>query len=380
MQSSLEEIRGVKFLYLRERDPYERGRAHGSLLREEIRAQAEDVSSYVRDRLGRVYGRVFIRMAMRKANRLRKSFSPAEESEMKGIAEGSDLSFSWVLLFNSIYEIAISFRDTFVGCSFFAAPWKESEKVVIGKTIDLYFEKEVTDFITKRKTVFVYRNGGRTPYLAPSLPGCLATDSVITEEGTLFAVNDGGGAHKEVDFTKTPIVSIVRDLPKVSPKARIWLSALKKVKTIRPFACLLSGGEKTNTYLLEMCQGDCFVGRMNGIVVNTNHFLSPEMREKWYVENYEEHREYRGTLQRRKNIEKKIGGSISSLEEALEVMEIHEKTFDPKKGSVANKGTVQAFVFHPSENKILFPAGEVVPVTFYGKWHEFSFDKIFERL
>lgn len=381
MESSLEEIEGVKFLFLREADPYKRGLAHGSLLKEEIRGQAGDVSSYIYDKLGRAQGKIFTEIAFRKALRLKNNFSPQEIREMEGISEGSGLSLRWILLFNSVYEIAISFRSTFVGCSFFAVPFRGGEEVVIGKTIDLYFEKKVTEFMTKRRVIFVYGdNGSASSYIAPSLPGLLATDSIVTEEGTLFAVNDGGGAHKGVDFSNTPIVSIVRDLAKIESKARIWLSALKRMKSIRPFACLLSDGRAQNTFLVEMCQGDYFVKRMEEVVINTNHFTSEEMKEKWYLKNYEAHKEYKVTLKRMDNIKKMVETGISSFDEAIEVLKIHENTFSPEKGSVSNKGTVQGFVTHLGRRKIFFPAGEVVPVTFYGSWKEFSLDEIFEKV
>ncbi len=84
----------------------------------------------------------------------------------------------------------------------------------------------------------------------------MATDSVITEKGTIFAVNDGGGAHKNINFDRKPIVSIAWSLAQLHSKSRVWLEALKKTSSIRPFACLVSDGRRNNTFLIEMFHGD----------------------------------------------------------------------------------------------------------------------------
>lgn len=365
-------------MFLREKDPYKRGFAHGSFLREEIEDETDFITHYVQNKLGWASAKFFMKIVFRKTNNLKKEYTTDEIEEMKGISEGSGVALEWVLLFNSIYEIAIAFRSTFVGCSFFAAPFKKTENVLIGKTTDLYFEKKVTEFISKRRFIAVYDNNElQNKFIAPSLPGLLITDSVITKKGTLFAVNDGGGAHKGFDFDNTPIVSIAWGLTKLASNSRIWLKALKKVSSIRPFACLVSDGERQNTFLVEMCQGDYFVERMNGVLVNTNHFVSEEMKNKWYVKNYENHKEYNATLKRGENIKKEIKDGVSSTEEAIKIMKIHEKTFSPRRGSVSNNGTVQGFIYIPQERKILFPAGNKVPVTFNGEWQEFFLDEIF---
>ncbi len=158
MKSCFREIKGVRFLFLRENDAYKRGLAHGSLLRDEIQDQAGDILEYVQSKIGRASSKVFMKIVFKRARSLKKEFSPQELREMEGISQGSGLPLSWILLFNSIYEIAISFRNNFVACSFFAAPWKGTEDVVIGKTIDLYFEKKVTQFITKRRFIAVYQS------------------------------------------------------------------------------------------------------------------------------------------------------------------------------------------------------------------------------
>ncbi len=115
---------------------------------------------------------------------------------------------------------------------------------------------------------------------------------------------------------------------------------------------------------------------MDGNIINTNHFVSQEMKEKWYVNNYKERKEYKVTVERAKNIENKIKKGINSLNEAVETIKIHEQTFDPALGSVSNDGTVQGFVYLPVERKILFPSGDEVPPTFYGTWQEFELDEI----
>ncbi len=377
MKSSFQEIKGVRFLFLRENDAYERGFAHGSLLKNEIKDQAGDILEYVQSKIGRASGKIFMRIVFKKAKKLRKQFSSEELREMEGISQGSGLPLSWIVLFNSIYEIAISFRNNFVACSFFAAPWKGTEKVVIGKTIDLYFEKKVTEFITKRRFIAVYQSKTlNNKFIAPSLPGLLVTDSVVTEKGTVFAVNDGGGAHKNIDFDRKPIVSIAWSLAQLESQSRVWLEALKKTGSIRPFACLVSDGQRNNTFLIEMCQGDYFVKRMDENIINTNHFVSQKMKEKWYVSNYKQRKEYKVTIKRGESIKNKIEKGISSLEEAVETIKIHERTFDPALGSVSNNGTVQGFIYLPCERKILFPSGDKVPPTFYGAWKEFDLNEI----
>ena len=72
-------------------------------------------------------------------------------------------------------------------------------------------------------------------------------------------------------------------------------------------------------------------------------------------------------------------GEFSNFKDVIDILKIHEKTFDINKGSISNSRTVQSLVYFSKKKKLIIPNGIKVPVTLTGKWIEFNLDEIFNH-
>ncbi|MBD3156022.1 MAG: hypothetical protein GF368_05215 [Candidatus Aenigmarchaeota archaeon] len=371
---------GIRFVYLSGDSPYEIGYSHGRLLKEEIGEFIEKIKNLIKGEFGGFLGTIILKFLIFRINLLKKKIPPDVLEEMRGIADGSGQDLKWIITSNEGYEVFVSLQGLLglYRCSFFAAPWKDSDYTVIGKTTDLTNYSPLSDIFSKKRVVFIYDYkwlGKKVINL--SFPMCLSGDTSILEDGSMCAFNDGGWA-SGINFRDLPVFIITKQASKVSKNASDLLGNIKKYKTMKPYVYLISDGTKENSFLVEACEGDYFVKKFDGRLINTNHFESEEMRKKHYKKGYENDILYTNTFERYNNLKNNVK-EFSNLKEAIEVLKIHEDTFKIDNGSISNLGTVQAYVYFPRERKLLIPDGQKAPVTLNSKWVDFSLDEIFNH-
>lgn len=372
---------GIKFVYLTGDSPYEIGFEHGRLLKKEIEELIKEIKRFAKENHGSFLTFIILNFFFLRSKSFKKRFPKNLIEEMKGVADGSGQNIKWVILANSIYEMAVPLTDFLKlnGCSFFAGSWKNSNYTIIGKTTDLMESKFLTDLLSKHRIVIIYDcKWTKSRYMTFSFPLCLTGDSVIFENGPVIAFNDGGWTEKKIDFKNIPLVPIIKEISNKSENIDKILENLKKYRTMKCYAGLLSDGTKKNSFLIELCKGDYHIKKFDKYLINTNHFKSEKMIKKHYREDYEKNIFYTSTLKRYQNIEEKMG-SFSSLDDAMEIMEIHEDTFSIRNGSISNSRTVEAFVYFPKKKKLFIANGKKAPVTLTGEWIEFNLDEIFNH-
>ena len=149
---------GIKFVYLTGNSPYEIGFEHGRLLKNDIEEMIEGIKKFAEKEYGKILDDIAIKILFHYSNSLKKGFSDDLIEEMKGIADSSGQNLEWIILANSIYEIAVRFYNFLKldACSFFVAPWKNSDYTVIGKTTDLADHPFLSNLLSRHRLVFVY--------------------------------------------------------------------------------------------------------------------------------------------------------------------------------------------------------------------------------
>jgi hypothetical protein len=375
--------KGIRFIYLKGQNPYQIGFEHGKLLKDDIETLIAGVKKFAQDNYGLFLTSIIIKYLFLRSKKLKKKFASDLIEEMKGIADGSEQNLNWVILANTIYELVIPFFYFLKlnACSFFIAPCKNSDSTIIGKTTDLMEPKFLTNLITKLKTVFVYNyQNNKAKYLTLSFPLCLCGPAVIFENGPVIAFNDGGWFEK-INFNNQPIVPFIKEISNKNKTISQIISSFKKSATMKAYACLLSDGTSKNSFLIEISKNDYHLESFKKYLINTNFFRSPKMIKKSYKQNYQKDIHFKNNLKRYRNIEKKIirFSGLSNLNEAKEILEIHEDTLNIENGSVSNSRTVDSFIYFPLEKKLLIPNGKTAPVTLTGDWIEFKVNEIFKR-
>lgn len=377
---------GVKFVYLSGDSPYDIGFEHGRLLKDDAVRLMEGIKKASKDRYGSTKSKLLSKLVLMRSKSLKNSLTQDSFNELKGMSDASGIDIKWGIFANMSYEMAVFLNSRFnIGgaCSFFVASWQNSDNVVIGKTTDLVDTRVnpfLADLFSGSKSVFIYDcKWLKKKFITFSYTGCISGDSIIFDNGDVFALNDGGWpVEKRFSLKKTPIIPIMKEVAKESDNIPNMLENLKKYESMKSYACLMSDGSKKNSFLVEMCKGDYHVKGFNGHLINTNHFKSEEMVKKHYKRNYSRNQRYKDTFKRFKNIESNIR-EISDIKEAAKMLEIHEGTFDSRKGSISNSKTSQAFVYLPKDRRLLIPNGSRHPVTLSGDWVEFGLDEIFNH-
>lgn len=376
---------GIKFVYLSESTPFKIGYAHGTLLKDEIKDLINQVKLLSSEKLGKTLGSVIFKTLVKKAKKFEGRFSPGQIEEIRGISKGSNQEYKYILAANTIYEAAVSLGEIITGCSCFIAPWKDSNKVIVGKTTDLLEPIQLTQILTSHRVLFVYNHPNfKAPALVPSFSGCLSGDAAILENKTAFFLNDGGLFHKKLFPENSPITVISRNLMESCTLVGDLKDKIIKSKTIKPVVFLITDGSKANSYLIEKASQDSYVKSWeeNGLL-NTNFLSSVKLRRKYYKGRFcnlerLDAKSHNVTLRFQKI--KPEMENISNTQQAIDILKMHAENFGVYEGSISNITTAQGLVYLPSEDKIFFPSGEKVPVTYWGKWKEFSIREIFEKL
>lgn len=369
--------KGIKFVYLKEKTPYKTGFAHGKILKEEIAKLIFEIEEFAKDQYPLFFGTLFIKFLLFRAERLMNNFPDRQKEEMQGIADGCGQNIKWVLLANTIHDVIANHKKTVIACSAFVSRWKNTNQTILGKTTDLYIIMSLLEILARYRLVFVHQNTWHKQNFATlAFPGCLVGDSVIWRNGNCLVVNDGGSQDMGIDFNNLPVIAIVKKIATQSDGAKASLKIFKKIKPIKAYTFLTTGGNQNNSYLIDFAPQGFQIHSFSNPLINTNIFKSRKMKLLNYKSDYKENWKFACNKKRYKNLAEGIR-TISSFQDVIKVMQIHTPDFSRYKGSIANTGTVQGLIVHPKKKIVFIPSGNKIPVTWYGKWKKFRFGEIF---
>jgi len=370
---------GIKFVYLRGRTPYEIGFQHGEILKDEISLLIKDFLEYSRKRYGLIPTQFFNHLLIIYSMLIKRTISDEILEEMKGISDASGQPLKWLLFTYIIYEIGIRFQGFLSGCSAFMTMLSGSNTILFAKTTDFSSPEGLSNVLAKHKTMFVYDcKWLEHKFLIPSFPLCLVGDSIIFDNGVIIGFNDGGKFIKSTNFKNERIVKIQRDLTKGEITSDSIKEKLLKSKPIKPFTALISDGSKNGSYLLDLSPKEKYVKNLEENLINTNFLATEEMRTKIYKDNYMQDIHTKASFIRYDNIKDCIDDEVIDINEVEKILAIHTKDNDIDKGSIANMGTVHAFICVPEQKKLFIANGNKPPVNLNSEWVIFSFEELFQ--
>jgi len=373
--------KGIKFVYLDEKDAFLVGQAHGRLLKEEIKEFIDGILLYAQKKLGRIGKFVVVNIVINLMPIFGKKFDPDIKDEIKGIAQASGQSQNWIIFLNYIYEGGTIFNRFFhfLGCSGFMARCSKEEKIFIGKTTDIIPDKLFAELLTKNRIVYIYKKNSyiKTSFMTAVFPAIVVGDWGISKKGVYIGFNDGGVFTTKNDFKKGSVINLLRKLYQNASSSEKIKKLLQKARLVHPFLAQVSDGEEEGTFLAEMNNHKPEIYKFENQIIVTNFLKTCKLKDSLYPKNFPTNIYYLSALLRWENLEKHIE-KCKTREDYLDLIKMKNPNFDYFKGAVSNKATVGGVFFIPKERKIFLPSGKKIPVTYYGKWEEFYLDDIFK--
>jgi predicted choloylglycine hydrolase len=299
------------------------------------------------------------------------------KAEVTGICEGSGAPLEWVMFGNAIHDQSARIRNLLAGCSGFISTWKDSGKTFFAKTTDLHAPSAMTEVLTNIKVTFVHQSlEKRKGFVISGFCGCVGGDVAILENGVVFGFNDGGAGDKKLEYRNGQLVTVVcRELAETVEKVSEIAIFLQKVKIAKSYSCLATDGTKENSFVLDVANGEVDITKCDRCLINTNTFQNAEMSLKHHTQVwYRKAKEY--NTGRFEAIRERIKESMD-LHDIIEIFQLHEPTCNHRISSIANKGTVKATIFIPSERRLILASNKNVPVTIGNDWADYNLDDLF---
>jgi|GEM_PF-6840836 len=380
--SRLETKQGVRFVYLNETTPYETGLLHGRLLRDEIQVFIDQLESFAGSYISpKMIGKGMLKLLRTFAWTLLRTFPATQQQELKGISDGCKQDISWIIFANTIHDVlAVKLLRNRVttGCSA-AITTTQKEGLLMTKLTDLYVTPELSNILASHRFVFVHQGKWLSqPFLTTAFTGCLAGDIVVRKNGLAFTVNDGGTMDKKLVFRNRALLSITRTLAEEAVTTDAIIDGLKKNRTMKSYTFLVTDGSKQGSLIVDTCNGDIGITKLDTSLFNVNRFHSQELIDNHFIENYQNDQLFKNSEKRFQVMTKNVS-KMTDAENAIKVIQIHGPKFcAATEGSLSNTGTVQAIVYETKNRVLHITAGGKVPVSVFGKWVTFEIEKLFD--
>ncbi|MHB8993299.1 MAG: C45 family autoproteolytic acyltransferase/hydrolase [Chloroflexota bacterium] len=276
-----------------EGDPTQIGLAHGRALAGEIRRLAEHARRYVIRRVGPVRGHGLQMVALAFALAMNRHIPPHLRQEMKGIAWGSGVDYLDLLLINTLDDVLnilrrLAPRAPSLACSSFALFGVRCGDggLMHGRNLDYHFRNtplddggQVARLMLRETVLFVYRPVGRAAFAAIGWPGMVGITTALNQQGISLG----------------NLTSYLRGTtPNGTPTGIIYRLAMEEASTLGEVGALLhhsrrtignnlmvGSGRENRATLFEITRDSVVeVAPNSGLVVATNHFVSPTLAER----------------------------------------------------------------------------------------------------
>jgi hypothetical protein len=350
------------FLLVRlEGEPYELGYQHGRALRGEIRSLWDACERLILNARGAWFGWGLRQALVGTARVMERFISPDLREELRGVAAGSGLPYTSLLLLNCFDDLMQNLRifDRLAArfaCSAFAAVGNRAADgvAIAGRNFDYWFRSEFaaagaepTAVLRRHLVVFSYRPARGEPFAAVGWPGLIHVVTGQNAAGLAVACLTSPAWSERV--LGTPLPFLYRQIVQhdhTLDQAEQRLRAARR--TIGNHLLVVSAAER-DARLFEFTSRQLVASRpANGILATTNHFQSPLLaaEQVGLVAPRSVHR-----LRR---VEGMLADGSVDVERAAHVLrdttclDQHE----PHWASLYNAGTVYGTVFEPAAGRI----------------------------
>jgi hypothetical protein len=341
--------------------PYAIGYQHGRLLREEIWSLWRACERLILNARGPRVG-WGVRRALSGTARLMERFISRDlREEMRGVAAGSGLGYSNLLLLNCFDDLLQNLRifdrlGARLACSAFAAVGERASDgvAIAGRNLDYWFRSELaaagaepTEVLRRHLVVFSYRPARGQPFLSVGWPGLVHVVTGQSAAGIAVACLTSP-AWSERPWG-TPLPFLYREMVQYDQSlAAVGTRLTAARRTIGNNLLVVSASER-DARVYEFTSRQVLTrAPSGGIVATTNHFQSPALvaEQVGLVAHRSTSRQHRleHLLAHGPVDVERVGGVLRDpccLDET-----------EPLWASLYNAGTVYSTIFEPEEGRL----------------------------
>lgn len=347
----LERREGFLILHL-EGSPYEMGFQEGVLLKEEI---AEVYKEYLYKKVIGEWVRVYALMRKNKlarrsprevllenAKQLEKAIPPEYLEQMRGLAEGAEVSYDDVLMFTTHADFLVAL------CSSFAAWGSLTEGGGLITSRNLDWGRGEEGLFGKYTTIRICKPKEGFPFVSISYPGFSGVLTGMNIQGLTLGFNYS--MCEDNDSSGLPITILLQKALSNSSDLKTAVKTITSAKRTGGFNILLTSWKDNQAKVVEVSAHQWGIREaVNERIVATNHFLTSELKGK----NSRLNTFFSSTSEDR-------------YERLVELIEENKGKISPKKAcqfmhdfEVRQKGTIQSIVFLPESLDFFVWAGHL---------------------
>ncbi len=355
-----------------EGDPATLGLSHGRLLGKEIRFLVDQMDRHVFRWVGPLRGFPLRLVALTFALAMNRHIPLHLREEMRGIARGSGVPYADLLLINTLDDVLnilrrLAPRSPHLACSSFALFGSRCRDggLIHGRNLDYHFRGTPLEdggalarLLLREATLFVYRPRGRAAFLSLGWPGLVGTTTAMSQHG--LSIGNLTSYLRGTTPHGTPTSILYRLAMEEASSLRETGQILRRARRTIGNNLLASSGRENSATLFEVTR-DAVVEVLpqDGLLVATNHFLSPELarRQRPYLLAHS-----LGRWERLRTLCDRHGAGVEEALASLADTECGGKPGNPL-ARVANEGTAVSVLFRPAEMVLWVGRGKEPPAS-----------------
>ncbi len=276
-----------------EGDPATLGMSHGRLLAGEIQLLAGQVSKQLFRRGGALRGIPLRLVAQTLALAMSRHIPPRIRAEIRWIARGAGVPYVDLLLINTLDDVLNILRRLAphapqLACSSFALFGSRSRdgRLIHGRNLDYHFRGTPLDdagavakLLIQETTLFVYRPLGRAAFLSVGWPGMVGATTAMSQQA--LSLGNLTSYLRGTTPNGTPTAILYRLVMEEASSIREADQILREAHRTIGNNLLVSSGRENSAALFEITRYEVTkVTPQDGLLVATNHFLSPELARR----------------------------------------------------------------------------------------------------
>lgn len=317
---------------------YNAGLHHGKLLKQQIKEVIDILNSEIL-KIDTVKGFVINTYLLQKAKQIDKHIPQIYREEMKGVADGAQVSYNNLLILNTYDDLLY-----LTGCSSIAISKNDRNS--------FFFHARNLDYpvaaLSDKNIVFHYLD---SDFISVGFPGYIGAVSATNYSGISLSSHTVAVPKNEIGV---PTGIIYREIMEKASTINEAETILKANPRTIGNNILVSSLAENQTIVFEITSDQIIKVSDTGHSVATNHFVSPELST---INNATPSSQGRYTYLDTfyTNVE---SPNIDQIKEAMSFYDGNQIGWS----SVANKGTVQSVIFLPEQKIIWIAKGVDTPV------------------
>lgn len=349
--ASLKEKGGIFILYVKG-TPYQMGYQHGKLLKEHIKVLYQDylLAALKEKTKNEKRYKAYFNLFKKKAKELEKFIPEEYKEEMQGIAAGSGLSYTDVLIIHTFLDILSYpklFKKGFKSCTNFVVSGEASpdSRLIHGRNLSWPSK----GLLEKQSVVIFYQPKNGNAFVALSWPGICGVLTGMNEKGLTFGETSVGTT--ESSLRGTPAFLLFRQALQYSDTLYDAIRIIASSRRTTGYTVTLSDGKLNKACVIEFTNQHYAVRfPKENQLISTNHYqdsaLFETMKPVYQNRKLEESSSYQRLIRMQELIKENFGQiDFKKAEDFL-----GEQT-------MCTKGTFLSCVFEPQDLKFHISIG-----------------------